>query len=61
MQHEPRRFDNPGMPPSKWGADTKVRVVFANGRPSLHAYPVSALRWDLAGDAWDIASFWKDT
>ena len=59
MQHEPRRFNNPGMPPSKWGPDTKVRVAWSNGRDALHAYPINALRWTLTGDDWDIATFWK--
>jgi len=61
MSHEPRSFDNPGMPPSTWALDTKVRVVFVNGRCSLNAYPISALRWTRSGDAWDVAKFWKES
>lgn len=54
-----RRFDNPGRAPTRWPADAKVRVEWANGRPSLHAYRVAGLRWTLTGNDWDIAQFWK--
>jgi len=53
------RFDNPGFSPTKWQFDTKVHVIWANGRTALHAYPVNALRWTLTGGDWDIAQFWK--
>lgn len=53
------RFDNPGFSPTKWQLDTKVLVIWANGRAALHAYPVNALRWTLTGGDWDIAQFWK--
>lgn len=59
MPSEPARFDNPGYSPTKWQFDTMVRVVWANGRPGLHAYTVSGLRWTLTGSDWDIATFWK--
>jgi len=56
---EPRRFDNPGRAPSRWPADAKVGVQWANGREALHTYPVNALRWTLTSDDWDISQFWK--
>lgn len=53
------RFDNPGFSPTKWQFDTKVNVIWANGRAAQHAYRVDQLRWTLTGNDWDIAQFWK--
>lgn len=61
MQHEPRRFDNPGRAPTRWPEDAKVRVTWANGRASFHAYPVNALRWSRTDSEWDVDTFWKDS
>ena len=61
MPHDPRRFDNPGMPPTKWGEDTRVNVRWANGADARHAYTLGQLRWTITGSDFDIAQFWRSS
>jgi len=59
MQHEPRRYPNPGRAPSKWAADVRVQVRFANGRDARDTYTVEQLEWKKRGFDHDIAEFWR--
>lgn len=59
MPHEPRRWDNPGEPPSKWPADTLVEVEWSCGRTSRQPYRVDQLAWEKRGWDFDVARFWR--
>lgn len=59
MPREPRIYDNPGRAPSKWPADTEIGVEFACGHVSKWTFTRSQLRWDLRGEPFDIARFWR--
>jgi hypothetical protein len=54
-----RRFPNPGRPPSKWPADTRIGVAWANGADARHTYTVEQLRWTRTGSDFDVGEFWK--
>lgn len=58
MQHEPRRFPNPGYMPDKWPEETVVYVEFRNGTSGQ--YQLKQLRWEQwswGQSAGDIVSF----
>jgi hypothetical protein len=44
---------NPGRAPRT--GERPLRVKFANGRESIHAYAANQLRWSLTGSEWDIS------
>lgn len=61
MQHEPRRFPNPGFAPTKWPEDTQLHVEFRNG--TTGQYLAKQLRWkpwDWCGEhPGDVVRFWR--
>jgi hypothetical protein len=54
-----RRHENPGHPPRRWSADTRLGIEWANGTEARHTYFASQLRWTLTGHDFDIGRFWK--
>ncbi len=59
MQHDARRFANPGFPPTKWPPDTALGIEYAGGHIPPRTYRADQLRWTLTGHAFDIARFWR--
>jgi hypothetical protein len=60
MQHEPRRFPNPGYMPDKWPEETVVHAEFCNGTSGQ--YQLKQLRWKPwpSGEhPGDVVRFWR--
>ena len=56
-QHEPVKHRNRGKPPRD--RTVKLGIEWANGMTAKHEYTAGQLVWELRGQEFDIAYFWR--